>query len=104
MVAAGHSTSLALETNSISLDPSLNDAWGVPAIRVTYKDHPDDLATGRFMRDRAAEIMPAAGAQSPGTNRSSSANACGSHFSGCRRNPSRLAALCGNEAALRRRD
>jgi choline dehydrogenase-like flavoprotein len=63
MVAAGHSTSLALETNSISLDPSLKDAWGVPAIRVTYKDHPDDLATGRFLRDRAAEIMQAAGAQ-----------------------------------------
>lgn len=63
MVAAGHSTSLALETNSISLDPSLKDAWGIPAIRVTYKDHPDDLATGRFLRDRAAEIMQAAGAQ-----------------------------------------
>jgi choline dehydrogenase-like flavoprotein len=63
MVAAGHATSLPLETNSISLDPVLKDAWGVPAIRVTYKDHPDDLATARFIRDRAAEIVQAAGAR-----------------------------------------
>jgi choline dehydrogenase-like flavoprotein len=63
MVCAGHSTSLPLETNNISLDPDLKDAWGIPAIRVTYKDHPDDLATARFLRDRSVEIMEAAGAQ-----------------------------------------
>ena len=32
--------------NSVSLDPELKDAWGIPAIRVTYNDHPDDLANG----------------------------------------------------------
>jgi choline dehydrogenase-like flavoprotein len=32
-------------------------------MRVTYKDHPDDLAAGRFLQDRAAEVMQAAGAQ-----------------------------------------
>jgi choline dehydrogenase-like flavoprotein len=63
MVCAGHTTSLPLETNSVSLDPAVKDAWGIPAIRVTYKDHPDDLAMARFMRDRTAEIMQAAGAQ-----------------------------------------
>ena len=63
MVCAGHSTSLPLETNSVSLDPRLKDDWGIPAIRVTYKDHPDDLATARFMRDRSVEIMDAAGAR-----------------------------------------
>jgi choline dehydrogenase-like flavoprotein len=63
MVAAGHSTSLALASNSVSLDPTLKDAWGVPAIRVTYKDHPDDLAFARFLQDRSVEIMEAAGAQ-----------------------------------------
>jgi choline dehydrogenase-like flavoprotein len=63
MVAAGHCTSLAQETNSVSIDPKLKDAWGIPAIRVTYKDHPDDLATGKFLQDRALEIMQAAGAQ-----------------------------------------
>jgi choline dehydrogenase-like flavoprotein len=63
MTSDGHCTSLAVETNSVSIDPSLKDAWGVPAIRVTYKDHPDDLATARFLQDRSFEIMQAAGAQ-----------------------------------------
>ena len=47
----------------MSLDPSLKDAWGIPAIRVTYEDHPDDLSTARFLQDRSVEIMQAAGAQ-----------------------------------------
>jgi choline dehydrogenase-like flavoprotein len=63
MVAAGHCTSLAQETNSVGIDPKLKDAWGIPAIRVTYKDHPDDLAMAKFLQDRALEIMQAAGAQ-----------------------------------------
>jgi choline dehydrogenase-like flavoprotein len=63
MVSAGHSTSLALENNSVSIDPTLKDAWGIPAIRVTYKDHPDDLKFARFLQDRSYEIMEAAGAQ-----------------------------------------
>ena len=62
MQVAGHGTSLPLETNNITLDPELKDAWGMPAIRVTYKDHPDDLATARFLQDRGAEILDAAGA------------------------------------------
>jgi choline dehydrogenase-like flavoprotein len=63
MVAAGHTTSLPVESNSISIDPTLKDAWGIPALRVTYKDHPDDLAFARFLQDRQVEIMHAAGAQ-----------------------------------------
>jgi choline dehydrogenase-like flavoprotein len=63
MVLACHGTSLPVATNSVSLDPTLKDAWGRPALRVTYKDHPDDLANARFMQDRAVEIMEAAGAQ-----------------------------------------
>ena len=62
MVAATHGTSLPLETNTIDLDPELKDAWGMPAIRVTYKDHPDDLANARFLQDRADEVLQAAGA------------------------------------------
>jgi choline dehydrogenase-like flavoprotein len=63
MVVACHGTSLAVETNSVTLDPDVKDAWGMPAIRVTYKDHPDDLANARFLQERGAEIMQAAGAQ-----------------------------------------
>jgi choline dehydrogenase-like flavoprotein len=62
MQVACHGTSLALESNNITLDPEAKDAWGLPAIRVTYKDHPDDLANGRFLQDRGAEILEAAGA------------------------------------------
>jgi choline dehydrogenase-like flavoprotein len=62
MVIACHGTSLPLERNAVSLDPTLKDAWGLPAIRVTYRDHDDDLANGRFLQDRAVEIADAAGA------------------------------------------
>jgi choline dehydrogenase-like flavoprotein len=62
MQVAGHGTSLAVESNNITLDPDLKDAWGLPAIRTTYKDHPDDLANARFLRDRGADILEAAGA------------------------------------------
>lgn len=63
MVVLCHGTSLPVSTNAVSLDRTLKDAWGRPAIRVTYKDHPDDLANARFMQDRGVEIMEAAGAQ-----------------------------------------
>jgi choline dehydrogenase-like flavoprotein len=32
-------------------------------MRVTYKDHPDDLAMAKFLQDRSFEIMQAAGAE-----------------------------------------
>lgn len=63
MISAIHGTSLPLETNRIDLDPELKDAWGMPAMRITYRDHPDDLANARFLQDRAAEILDAAGAR-----------------------------------------
>jgi choline dehydrogenase-like flavoprotein len=63
MTIAGHTTSLPVESNSISLDPKLRDPWGLPAIRVTYKDHDDDIKIMQFMADRAKEIGDAAGAQ-----------------------------------------
>jgi choline dehydrogenase-like flavoprotein len=58
-----HGTSLPLETNSFSLDPDLKDAWGLPALRLTYKDHPDDLKLCHWMNARALELLDAAGAQ-----------------------------------------
>lgn len=63
MEVAGHTTSLPLESNSVSLDPNVSDRWGRPAIRTTYRDHPDDLAMMQFFVDRAEEILGAAGAQ-----------------------------------------
>jgi choline dehydrogenase-like flavoprotein len=63
MTIAGHTTSLPVETNSVTLDPTVKDDWGLPAIRVTYQDHDDDIKIMQFMVDRAQEIAQAAGAQ-----------------------------------------
>ncbi len=62
MLAQGHTTSLPVEANGVSLDPVLKDAWGMPAMRCTYRDHPDDLKFAAWLQDRAAEILAAAGA------------------------------------------
>ena len=63
MQIASHSTSLPVETNTISLNPEVQDAWGLPALRMTYRDHPDDLKTMQFFQDRAMELLEAAGAR-----------------------------------------
>jgi choline dehydrogenase-like flavoprotein len=58
-----HGTSLPVENNSFSLDPDLKDAWGLPALRMTYKDHPDDLKLATWLSARAMELLDAAAAQ-----------------------------------------
>lgn len=63
MAVACSGTSLALDSNNVTLDPKLKDALGRPAIRVTYQDHPDDLKLVKFLQDRAMEILDAAGAR-----------------------------------------
>jgi choline dehydrogenase-like flavoprotein len=62
MFINGHTTSLPVESNSVTLDPDVKDAWGLPALRMTYRDHPDDLSMMRFLHDRSVEIAEAAGA------------------------------------------
>jgi len=62
MYIFGHATSLPVASNSVSLDPSVKDAWGLPAIRLTYRDHPDDLKVSQFFVDRGLELLDAAGA------------------------------------------
>lgn len=62
MTVYGHTTCLPLESNSISLDPEVKDAWGLPALRITYKCHPDDFRTMKFFTERSMELLDAAGA------------------------------------------
>ena len=62
MEVFSHGTSLPVENNSFSLDPDVKDAWGLPALRMTYKDHPDDLKLTDFLNARASELLDAAGA------------------------------------------
>ena len=49
--------------NRVELDDEVTDAWGLPAARITLEPHENDLAQGRFLIDRNAEILEAAGAK-----------------------------------------
>ena len=54
----GHATSLAVENNSISLDPTAKDAWGLPLLRMTFdfRDNEDEL--DRLVNARSAVLRP----------------------------------------------
>ena len=55
-------TSLAQDRNNITIDPTHKDAWGRPSLRLTYRDHDDDMALVAFLQERAVEVAEAAGA------------------------------------------
>lgn len=57
-----HGTSLPLEANRVEIDPALKDAWGLPCMRVTYRDHADDLKNAEFLTAKAMALAEAAGA------------------------------------------
>ncbi len=40
----------------------MKDAWGLPAMRVTFDFHPDDVATIKWALTKQVEILEAAGA------------------------------------------
>ncbi len=60
MISSG--TSLAQDSNNITIDPTHKDAWGRPSLRLTYRDHDDDMALAHYLQDRACEVAEAAGA------------------------------------------
>lgn len=62
MTILAHSTCLPLESNSISLSPTTKDAWGLPAMLVTFQYHPDDMSNVFWLLERQKELMKAAGA------------------------------------------
>lgn len=55
-------TSIAQDRNNVTIDPTHKDNWGRPSLRITYRDHEDDIALAGFLQARAAEIAEAAGA------------------------------------------
>ena len=63
MSILAHSSCLSRESNSISLDPDVKDAWGLPALRVTFDPHPDDGKAVEFLLKHMFELMDAAGAK-----------------------------------------
>ncbi len=58
----GHTTSLPVATNTITLDDEVKDAWGLPAIRLTFKEHANDLAVYKWFAQKAQDLLDAAGA------------------------------------------
>ena len=58
----GHTTSLPMSSNNVSLDPVVRDRWGRPALRTTYQHHPHDMATMKYFQNRGDELLEAAGA------------------------------------------
>ena len=58
----GHTSQLPVATNAVDLDPEAKDSWGLPAIRVTYREHDADLRLYKYMFDRGIELLKAAGA------------------------------------------
>jgi len=58
-----HTSSLAVESNTVTLDANVKDAWGLPAVCITYTPHPDDIATQGWMMRRQREILEAMGAK-----------------------------------------
>jgi len=51
-----------MEENRIDLDPSVKDRFGLPAPRITHRQHPNDLAMNRWFTRRLLELADAAGA------------------------------------------
>jgi choline dehydrogenase-like flavoprotein len=49
--------------NRVELDETVTDAWGLPVARISLQPHKNDLDQGRFLIDRNAEILEAAGAR-----------------------------------------
>jgi choline dehydrogenase-like flavoprotein len=80
----GFLTCLPLESNNITLDPEVKDAWGLPAMRVTYKDHPDDMKNKQFFTDRMLELMDAAGPIKKWASLVMEERAMGHTMGGCR--------------------
>jgi choline dehydrogenase-like flavoprotein len=60
----GHMTSLPTPTNRMDLDPTVKDAWGLPAPRLTFTGHPNDAKLGKWFGKRGEELLTAAGALS----------------------------------------
>jgi choline dehydrogenase-like flavoprotein len=58
----GHTTQLPVATNAVDLDPEVKDGWGLPALRVTFREHEHDVRMYRYMFDRGIDLLKAAGA------------------------------------------
>jgi choline dehydrogenase-like flavoprotein len=63
MTLAGHTTSLPVPSNTVTLHSQVKDAWGLPVVQITYSPHADDVKTLRWIREKQVELLEAAGAR-----------------------------------------
>jgi gluconate 2-dehydrogenase alpha chain len=49
--------------NRASLDPKVRDSLGFPALRITYRPHPEDVAQQRFLLARSVELLHSSSAR-----------------------------------------
>jgi choline dehydrogenase-like flavoprotein len=63
MTLLAHTSSLAQWKNTVTLDPETKDAWGLPALRITFDHHADDIAAMKWVMSKQIELLQAAGAQ-----------------------------------------
>jgi choline dehydrogenase-like flavoprotein len=49
--------------NRVTLDPVVRDSIGLPALRITYRAHEQDVDQQRFLLSKAAELLAASGAR-----------------------------------------
>lgn len=54
---------LPIESNRVDLDPDTKDVHGLPAPRMTHKQHPNDIAMNRWFENKMIDIAAAAGAK-----------------------------------------
>ena len=63
MTVAAICEELPMESNRVDLDPQVKDRFGIPVVRITKTQHPNDLAMFRWYEKKIAEIVEAAGAK-----------------------------------------
>ncbi len=63
MTISCYVTQLPLESNRVDLDPDVKDDWGLPAMRITSKSHPNDMKAIEFFTQKSVEVLEAAGAK-----------------------------------------
>src|SRR5580658_8992574 len=56
-------TQLPVDSNRVDLDPDVKDAWGLPAMRITFTGHENDKKVMEFFRQKSIEVLEAAGAK-----------------------------------------
>jgi hypothetical protein len=57
----GHRTSLPQSSTNITPDPASKDKWGGPALRTTFLNHTDEIATMNVLHRESLEPADTAG-------------------------------------------